>query len=309
MTSEKCFEKQPWVEKYRPKCFENIILDSENRKILNTIINTKILQNILFYGPPGTGKTTTILNFIKKYQNKYDENADELVIHLNASDERGIDVIRNQIFTFVNSKSLFNKGRKFIILDEVDYMTKSAQLALKAIVNQFDKNICFCLICNYISRIDRSLQDIFIHFRFNSLPQENIQTFIENITLKENININTKRIKTIIERFDSDIRSMINYIQINQHDMNEISILNSNIYEQILDTLRKKSVSHTMKYIYSLSNQNNISLREIFKNLCYEIIKKVSTKHHEYIKYALHDKVNSDEELFLYLLSSIKNEI
>lgn len=208
---------KPWIEKYRPNSFEDIIMEKDNRKILNEMIQTKSLSNILFYGPPGTGKTTTILNLIHKYQSLYNEKGDDLIIHLNASDERGIDIIRNQIFAFVNSKSLFNKGKKFIILDEVDYMTKTAQQALKTIINNFDDNVCFCLICNYISRIEKSLQDIFIHFRFNSLQEKDIYNFLDCVIHCENLTINDNVIKKIIELFGSDIRSIINYLQINQY--------------------------------------------------------------------------------------------
>ena len=120
-----------WVEKYRPHQFDDIVLDPLNRQILNNIIETSYFPNLLFYGPPGTGKTTTIINLINSYQTKLNNKNRDLIIHLNASDERGIDIIRNQINCFVNSKPLFNTGMKFVILDEVDYMTKNAQHALK----------------------------------------------------------------------------------------------------------------------------------------------------------------------------------
>jgi len=119
----------PWVEKYRPNTFNEIVLDPLNKKILENIIKNEHFPNLLFYGPPGTGKTTSVINLIKAYQDTSDNK--NLMIHLNASDERGIDIIRNQINTFVNSKSLFNDGMKFVILDEVDYMTKNAQIALR----------------------------------------------------------------------------------------------------------------------------------------------------------------------------------
>jgi len=117
----------PWVEKYRPTSFDEIVFDPLNKQILENIINNKTFPNLLFYGPPGTGKTTSIINLINAYQDS--PNCKNLMIHLNASDERGIDIIRNQINSFVNSKSLFNDGMKFVILDEVDYMTKNAQIA------------------------------------------------------------------------------------------------------------------------------------------------------------------------------------
>jgi len=120
----------PLVEFYRPTNFENIVLDPLNRQILQNIIGTGYFPNLLFYGPPGTGKTTTIINLINAYQEKLNIKNKDLIIHLNASDERGIDIIRNQINSFVNSKPLFHSGMKFVILDEVDYMTKNAQQSI-----------------------------------------------------------------------------------------------------------------------------------------------------------------------------------
>ena len=142
------------VEKYRPNKFEEIVLDPLNKKILKNIIETGYFPNLLFYGPPGTGKTTTIINLVNSYQEKLNQKNKELMIHLNASDERGIDIIRSQINQFVNSKTMFNHGMKFVILDEVDYMTKNAQQALRYLLQNFSNNVRFCLICNYIIRID-----------------------------------------------------------------------------------------------------------------------------------------------------------
>ena len=103
-----------WVEKYRPTIFEDIVLDPLNRQILQNIIETSYFPNLLFYGPPGTGKTTTIINLINAYQTKLNNKNKDLIIHLNASDERGIDIIRNQINLFVNSNPLFHTGMKFV---------------------------------------------------------------------------------------------------------------------------------------------------------------------------------------------------
>ena len=174
-------EHIPWVEKYRPVTFEDIVLEDMNRTILNNIINKNYFPNLLFYGPPGTGKTTTIINLIDKYQNKYNQKRKGLKIHLNASDDRGIDIIRNQINQFVNSKTLFGNGLKFVILDEVDYMTKNAQQALRYLIQQYSNNIRFCLICNYISRIDVALQNEFIRLRFCQLPESDILRFLSHI--------------------------------------------------------------------------------------------------------------------------------
>ena len=182
----------PWVEKYRPNTFDDIVLDPLNKIILENIIKNEHFPNLLFYGPPGTGKTTSIINLIKAYQEtSKDQN---LMIHLNASDERGIDIIRNQINSFVNSKSLFNNGMKFVILDEVDYMTKNAQIALRYLLQSYKSNVRFCLICNYISRIDEALQNEFVRLRFNQLPEKEIINFLNVINEKENLQYNNETI-------------------------------------------------------------------------------------------------------------------
>ena len=136
-------DTRPWVEKYRPTRFDDIVLDPLNKKLLENIITQNSFPNLLFYGPPGTGKTTTIINLINRYQEVYNQKNKGLMIHLNASDDRGIDVIRNQINQFVNTKTLFGNGMKFVILDEVDYMTKNAQQALKYLIQQYSNNIRF----------------------------------------------------------------------------------------------------------------------------------------------------------------------
>ena len=139
----------PLTEVWRPTKFDDIVLDPLNKVILKNIIETSYFPNLLLYGPPGTGKTTTIINLVNAYQEKLGNTNKELVIHLNASDERGIDIIRNQINQFVNSNTLFSSGMKFVILDEVDYMTKNAQQALKYMLQCYSSNVRFCLMCNY----------------------------------------------------------------------------------------------------------------------------------------------------------------
>ena len=223
---------KPWVEKYRPNILNDIVLDKINKNILNNILKMNYLPNILLHGPPGTGKTTTIINLIEELQILNNNKNKSLIIHLNASDERGIDVIRNQIYQFVNSKNLFVKGVKVIILDEVDYMTKSAQLALKNLlinINTYD-NIRFCLICNYISRIDESLQNIFIKLKFNQLPEENIINFLQNIISKENLTYTNEQLISIQKFYKSDLRSMINHIQLNMNNTKNCGFITDDIF-------------------------------------------------------------------------------
>lgn len=203
----------PWVEKYRPTQFDDIILDPLNRTFFQNIIKKSHFPNLLFYGPPGTGKTTTIINLINEYQTAHTRRNKETVIHLNASDERGVDIIRSQIYQFVNSNHIFESGCKFVILDEVDYMTKNAQQALKTLLQTSNYNVRFCLICNYISKIDKSLQLEFICVRFNQLPSSEIRRFVKNIAESEQICVDDDEIELLMQRHQSDIRSMINFMQ------------------------------------------------------------------------------------------------
>ena len=113
----------PWVEKYRPTDFNNIILDDFNKKLLKNILKKNYFPNMIFHGPPGTGKTTTIINLINNF-NKLNNEKINNIIHLNASDDRGIETIRTLIYNFINCKNMFtNNYIKFVILDEVDCVT------------------------------------------------------------------------------------------------------------------------------------------------------------------------------------------
>jgi replication factor C subunit 3/5 len=256
----------PWVEKYRPNHFDNIVLSNINRTIFKNIIEKDYFPNLLFYGPPGTGKTTTIINLINEYQKKHNQTNKGSIIHLNASDERGIDIIRNQIYQFVKSKNLFEKGLKFVILDEVDYMTKNAQQSFKYLLQSTNYNVHFCLICNYISKIDESLKNEFICIRFNQLPKQEIYKFIKNITINENLNLSDGVIETIQNNYNSDIRSMINFIQLNQNVNNwETNIITNEVLEELHKLLNKNidSTCDITQFIHNLSIQYNTDKKTI----------------------------------------------
>ena len=264
----------PWIEKYRPNNFDDIVLDKFNRKILTNIINTGNFPNIIFYGPPGTGKTTTIINLIHDYQKKQNEINKKLVIHLNASDDRGIDVIRNQIISFVNSKTLFINGTKFIILDEVDYMTKNAQCALRTLIQQCPKNVVFCLICNYISRMDVSLQNEFVRLRFSQLPENKIIEFINKIKLNEQINISTQNIIDLQQMYKSDIRSIINHIQSNciQNVYGDTKIITPIIWENIIEMTKKNKIKDVIIDIKKIVFNYNIDLKKLLCDFIFYLI-------------------------------------
>ena len=275
----------PWIEAYRPKQFDGVVLDTINKQIFKNIIKTGHFPNLLFYGPPGTGKTTTIINLINEFQITHNMRNKELVIHLNASDERGIDVIRNQICQFVNSDNLFAKGLKIVILDEVDYMTKTAQQALKYLIQNHLTNARFCLICNYVSRIDEGLQNEFIKLRFNQLPKEKVFDFLKNISIKENLNLTDATLNEIIHLHNSDIRSMINFIQTNQDNINNILVINEDVWMDLYnkftnvykaDKTNAINVNILNECVSDISLNYNIDKKNVINNFLLFLIRNNS---------------------------------
>jgi replication factor C subunit 3/5 len=263
-----CRQNIPWVEKYRPTEFENIVLDPTNKQLFENILELDYFPNILLYGPPGTGKTTTIVNLINSYQKKYYRVNNQQIIHLNASDERGIDTIRNQIHSFVYSNNLFEKGCKFVILDEVDCLTKNAQQALKVLIHSCPQTVKICLICNYISKIERSLVSEFICVRFNRLPPKQINAFVKTIAKNEDIQMKNADIDTLQHMFKSDIRSIVNFMQLNQNlEKKEWKnkMLNDDVLNAIHDRIfiSNEGCDEVTKYIHDLSIQFNIDKKTI----------------------------------------------
>jgi replication factor C subunit 3/5 len=292
----------PWVEKYRPNSFDNIVLGPINQSIFNNVLQANYFPNMLFYGPPGTGKTTTIINLIDSYYKQNNiKNYKSSIIHLNASDVRGIDTIRNQIIQFVNSNGMYINNLKFVVLDEVDYMTKNAQQALKYLLQHNHKNIRFCLICNYISKIEESLKNEFICIRFNQLPEDKIVHFLRNIIDKENIHLEDKDIYKLLSKFSSDIRSMINYLQLNQsNNIEDVNILQKTIYEDINTFfINNKDYITNVEYLHNVSIKYNTNKIEIIKDYLNYIIEN-------HPKYICSELLNNVEKI-MHINTSIEH--
>ena len=305
------------VEAYRPKKFDDIVLDPLNKKILKNIIETSYFPNLLFYGPPGTGKTTTIINLINAYQAKLNTKNKDLIIHLNASDERGIDIIRNQINFFVNSKPLFHTGMKFVILDEVDYMTKNAQQALRYLLQNYSSSVRFCLICNYISKIDEGLQNEFIRLRFNQLPKNEIITFLTHISVSENLNMSQNTLSCIQKLYKSDIRSMINFMQSNQNtvkDDTECYIIDNDVWESLIELLSKREkIENINMFVHNISIQYNIDKKNIIKDFLNYIIRNhpqyLCNEFLNFIENLMHSQIQNNNIHIHYSLSRLTSFI
>jgi len=301
---------QPWVEKYRPTNFDDIVLEEINKEMLENIINTDSFPNLLLYGPPGTGKTTTIINLIKKYQERYNQVNRGLMIHLNASDERGIDTIRTQISNFVHSNCLFANGLKIVILDEVDYMTKNAQQALKYLLQDYRPQVRFCLICNYISRIDDSLQNELLHLRFNQLPSEHIIAFLSGINESEKLNATMDTLRAIQRLFKSDIRSMINYMQSNQNSLDLCNVIDNTVWASLTTEIKVSKKRALIKLNY-IQTKYETDMRNIVKDyLNYVILNNtniITSDFLSFCEFTLHLQDPKPEYLTNYFLSKIRN--
>lgn len=309
----------PWVEKYRPNNFDHIILSKYNQIILKNIIKKQFYTNLLFYGPPGTGKTSTIINMIKSY-NKQENITDsnKLIMHLNASDDRGIELIRNQLFTYVNSKNIFTHGKKIIILDEADYMTKMAQQALKLLIEKnHTNNVCFIIICNYITKIDPSLKNILLQIRFNNLPQTQIIQYLTNICKQEQIQMKPKILSNIQKKFQSDVRSMINFLQFNHIHENAI-VYDSmyqfnfkNTYINLFHTCTKNiALLEKIKTITKMIHLFNIDAKFFWIEFFNELLKLKQNCLYTYIdkiEYIIHQQNFTNEQLNRYFIDLISH--
>lgn len=210
MSETKTSDHHLWIEKYRPETIDNIISHKHILNILNRLVDAKEFPHLLFYGPPGTGKTSTILALARKLNGEY---YGSMILELNASDNRDIDVIQNCIQDFARTKQFFNKGYKLIILDEADSMTEPAQIALRRIMEEYHRNIRFCLICNYVNRIIDSLQSKCVRFRFSSINPDDLTLRLNHVIKKEHVDIDQKGIEAIIDISNGDLRKSLNILQ------------------------------------------------------------------------------------------------
>ncbi|CAL6099553.1 Replication_factor C [Hexamita inflata] len=188
----------PWVEKYRPQTTAEIVSHERIKSQINAFIDQNALPNLLFHGPAGVGKTTLIKSIARQmfgpaYQNQ--------IIEINASDENGIDVVRDKISAFVKTKQLFQTEQKtkLVVLDECDQMSSVAQGALRRIIELSAGQARFCLICNYISKVIPPLQSRCAVFRFRPVPKEQCIEMLQRVALAEAISCDNQTLNAVYE--------------------------------------------------------------------------------------------------------------
>ncbi len=248
----------PWSEKYRPDKISRVIYHDKITKAIINYMDHNKLPHLLFYGPPGTGKTTTIIAVAKHY---YKEDFDNMILVLNASEERGIETVRNRIKQFVITKGIAENPKsppfKLIILDEIDAMTEDAQAILRKVIEKYVSNVRFCFICNYLKKINPAIQSRCVIFRFNPIPFENMYGFVVDICKNENMKITSNAIKLIIKRSNGDMRKLLNILQSVNMYLNTNLITNENKKDNIDILCESDSKQNNLNEI--IINETSIS--------------------------------------------------
>lgn len=213
------------VEKYRPNTLDDVSGHQDILVTINRFVEHNRLPHLLLYGPPGTGKTSTILALARHIYGP--KNMRQMVLELNASDDRGIDVVREQIKTFASTKQIFSASTqqpasaakfglgafKLIILDEADAMTSAAQMALRRIMEKYTANTRFCIIANYTHKLSPALLSRCTRFRFSPLKEADIRRLVDQVILQEHVNIAPEAVDSLVKLSKGDMRRALNVLQ------------------------------------------------------------------------------------------------
>ncbi|CAK8692773.1 unnamed protein product [Clavelina lepadiformis] len=264
----------PWVEKYRPKRLEELISHEDILKTIRRFMDEDRLPHLLFYGPPGTGKTSTILACARQLYSPKEFNS--MVLELNASDDRGISVVRNEILSFASTRTIFNKGFKLILLDEADAMTKDAQNALRRVMEKFTENTRFCLICNYLSKIIPAIQSRCTRFRFGPLNPDQMKPRLEFVIKEEEINVEENGMKAVVTLATGDMRKALNILQ--STSMAHDKVTEDTVYtctghpkrndiEDILEWILNKDFTTAYRNVMRLKTEKGMALQDILEEI------------------------------------------
>ncbi len=232
-----------WTEKYRPDTFKEVKGQKEIVKRIKGFVDQKNMPHVLFAGPAGVGKTTLALVVVKQL---YGDSWHENFLELNASDERGIDVIRVKVKEFARTKSIGDVPFKIIYLDECDALTREAQQALRRTMENYSQTCRFILSCNYSSKIIEPIQSRCAVFRFKPLSKEEIFEIIETIATREKLSIDAGGKDALVEVSEGDVRKLENIMQ-------ACAVLSNKITEAVVFEVagfaRPKEISQILDHV------------------------------------------------------------
>ncbi|XP_032862349.1 replication factor C subunit 4 [Tyto alba] len=273
----------PWVEKYRPKNVDEVAFQDEVVAVLKKSLEGADLPNLLFYGPPGTGKTSTILAAARELYGP--ELFRQRVLELNASDERGIQVIREKVKAFaqLTASGSRSDGKicppfKIVILDEADSMTSAAQAALRRTMEKESKTTRFCLICNYISRIIEPLTSRCSKFRFKPLSDKIQQQRLLDVSEKEHVKISSEAILYLVKVSEGDLRKAITFLQSATRLMGGKEITEK-IVTEIAGVIPKEAIDELLSVCQSGSFEKLETLAKNLINEGYAVAQLVNQLH------------------------------
>lgn len=260
---------QPLTEKYRPKVFNEILGNEVVVDAIKSLVEKNGLPNMLFYGPPGTGKTTTIRAIAQKIYPEWRLN----VLELNASDERGIQVVRENIKSFASTS--MSGQVKLIILDEADSMTRDAQNALRRIIEDFSENARFCFIANYSHKIIPAILSRCCKFRFGPVKNK-IGDRILKVCKEEGIKIYEDGLEAMLKIFDGDMRKLMNDIEGMKSSfgiINEANVFNFNniadksVYKKMFDGLCTLSFDELCRKMDEITRSYSMDVNTILQEI------------------------------------------
>jgi len=291
----------PWVEKYRPKCLNDIVGQKKIINSLKNIFDGGSFPHLLFYGGSGSGKTSTILAILNDY---FGKKKKLMVMRLDASDDRGINSVREEIKGFAEKKNYFSKGIKVIILDEADSMTFDAQFALRRIIEKYSNNTRFCLICNYDNKIIPAIKSRCVEFKFNPINENIMINHLQSIADMESLEYKKESFKVLHNISKGDLRKAINLMQsasiINNKKSKKITLDTDLCYnvsgyplpKQILEITNillndNISLEKAKKKIHSIVMDNGYSISIVLKEVIEIMLKMIMSKELDATKYAL----------------------
>ncbi len=251
-------ESKIWIEKYRPKTFDEVVGQREIVKRVKAFVQHKNVPNMLFAGPAGVGKTSLILVAAREM---YGDSWKESIMETNASTDRGIQVVREQIKDFARTKSIGDVGFKLCILDEADALTRDAQNALRRTMEQYSNTCRFVLLCNYSSKIIDPIQSRCAIFRFKPLSRDEIKEIIENISKSEKLKVEEKAVDTLFNLSNGDVRRLENIMQ-------SCASVEKNITEDLVYKIASYADPKEVKEVLELAVKGEfIKSRDLLLNL------------------------------------------